>query len=122
MSLQSDLTAELEKSKAGLKTAVYESNRALEQEIYEHRRKMSMSLFRTWLIAIVVLAVIALGLTLWSMIQGLNIAEQRQTLAILEEEGGKMKFSRCGEERRLCVMIDEKAPQYQNGYRVIKGY
>ena len=43
-----------------------------------------------------------------------------------KDRAGKAKLSNCvvskGEKGRLCIQIDEKAPVYENGYRIIKGY
>ena len=47
-----------------------------------------------------------------------------QSVALLEQRGGKVDWRSCGDSERLCVRIDRKAPIYGEGadYYVVKGY
>jgi hypothetical protein len=47
-----------------------------------------------------------------------------QNIAGLEQRGGKVDWRSCGNEARLCVRVDRKAPVYgeKSDYYVIKGY
>jgi len=47
-----------------------------------------------------------------------EIAASRATLDELRRHGGSIRLSRCG--GRLCAQIDEAAPPYQSGYRVLR--
>lgn len=38
------------------------------------------------------------------------------------KKAGKAELSVCGEERRLCIRVDEKAGKYESGFMVIEGY
>jgi hypothetical protein len=53
-----------------------------------------------------------------------QIIDLQSTVKQLEESGGKIQFNHCGEDRRLCVKIDQTAIQYgKNGeWRILKGY
>jgi hypothetical protein len=46
----------------------------------------------------------------------------RQSIAGLEQHGGKVDWHRCGEASRLCVRIDRAAPTYgaKGDYFVVK--
>ena len=79
--LESDIAMALESSKQTLRSAISESNEALKQEIYDNQKRMSLSLFRTWVWVIGLLMLLALGLTTWSMWQGLTIYDQSQAIA-----------------------------------------
>jgi hypothetical protein len=60
----------------------------------------------------------------WVFMLQAEVEEQRASLEILQEKGGKAKLSLCGKEGRLCVQIDKKSGTYGNGenYMIIKGY
>ena len=79
--LENDLATALSKSNESLRNAIHESNQALKQEIYDNQKRMSLSLFRTWVWVIGLLMLLALGLTTWSMWQGLTIYDQSQAIA-----------------------------------------
>jgi hypothetical protein len=51
-------------------------------------------------------------------------AELSANVAILEGRGGRIDWRRCGEEARLCVRVDRKAPIYgeKSDYFVAAGY
>lgn len=50
--------------------------------------------------------------------------EQEAALLRLREQGALIEWRRCGDERRLCVRVDRKAPAFgeQSDYRIAKGY
>jgi len=54
-----------------------------------------------------------LGVSFWL---SKTIQEQRQTIAILEEQGGDFQFSNCG--GKICIKVED-TPQYTDGYRII---
>ena len=64
--LENDLATALSKSNKSLKNAIHASNQALKEEISANQKRMSLSLFRTWLWAIALLVFLVLGLTGWS--------------------------------------------------------
>lgn len=49
-----------------------------------------------------------------------TIATMEETVRKLQHQGGKIQFSSC--DYRTCVKIDETAPTYQDGYRILEGY
>ena len=79
--LENDLATALSASRQSLQSAIQDSNTALKKEIYDNQKRMSLSLFRTWLWAIALLVLLGLGLTTWSMWQGLTIYDQSQAIA-----------------------------------------
>ena len=74
--LENDLATALSKSNKSLKNAIYASNQALKEEISANQKRMSLSLFRTWLWAIALLAFLVLGLIGWSAWQAGTIVKQ----------------------------------------------
>jgi hypothetical protein len=58
----------------------------------------------------------------WHLVQ--KIESERATINSLDENGGKMKLSHCGDDRRLCVQVDLKSGNFgeKSDYLVIKGY
>jgi hypothetical protein len=50
--------------------------------------------------------------------------ELSASVAILEGQGGRIDWRRCGEKARLCVRVDRKAPTYgeKSDYFVAAGY
>lgn len=62
----------------------------------------------------------AMGGILWY--QGTMIAERMATLDTLKRQGGKIQFSTCGDEQRLCILMDEEAGRYGGKYRIPEGY
>ncbi len=74
---------------------------------------------------------IPLGLVRWALPSTAEIAALRvqrdelaQSVARLEQRGGRIAWRRCGGDGRLCVRIDRKAPAYGEDadYYVVKGY
>lgn len=51
-------------------------------------------------------------------------AQLEDSIADLEQRGGKLKISHCGPKRRLCVAVDDYAGRYGKAgeYRIAKGY
>jgi hypothetical protein len=51
-------------------------------------------------------------------------ADLESALARLRQEGARAEWGRCGEERRLCVRVDRKAPHFgeQADYAIVRGY
>ncbi len=47
-----------------------------------------------------------------------------RNIAQLKEQGGRIEWHRCGEERRLCVRVERKLPAYggEADYLILKGY
>ena len=90
---------------------------------------MQRTALKSWMavaipvIATLLIAAGALGAMGWYITGQINeIASHNATLERLEQEGGSIQLSYCGESRRLCAKIDEDAERYQNGYRILEGY
>ena len=58
----------------------------------------------------------------WHLVQ--KIESERTTINSLDANGGRMKLSHCGDDRRLCVQVDLKSGYFgeKEDYRVINGY
>jgi predicted phage gp36 major capsid-like protein len=72
-----------------------------------------------------------IGIARWALPSSADIAALRARrdelsahVAKLEQQGGRIDWRRCGEEKRLCVRVDRKAPTYGDkaDYYVIEGY
>ncbi len=86
----------------------------------------------TFGLALVLLATaIAIVAFSWAMPSAAELAalrSQRTDLEIaivrLRQQGAQVEWRRCGDEQRLCVRIDSKAPAFgeQSDYRIARGY
>jgi hypothetical protein len=74
---------------------------------------------------------IPLAIVRWALPSGPEIAalqarrdELSASVAILEGQGGRIDWRRCGDKARLCVRVDRKAPAYgeKSDYFVAAGY
>lgn len=81
--------------------------------------------------AAVLCALIPIAVARWALPSAADIAALRarreeltQTVAKLEQQGGRIDWRRCGDAKRLCVRVDRKAPTYgeKADYFVIEGY
>ncbi len=54
--------------------------------------------------------------------QGKLIAERYATLETLKAKGGALTTATCGDDRKLCILMDEKEGKFEGGYRIPKGY
>lgn len=72
-----------------------------------------------------------IGVARWALPSAADVAALRARraelaaqVAKLEQQGGRIDWRRCGEEKRLCVRVDRKAPTYGDkaDYYVIEGY
>ena len=79
----------------------------------------------------VVCTVLPIGFARWALPSAADIAALRArrdeltaNLASLEQQGGRIDWRRCGNDRRLCIRVDRKAPVYgeKGDYFVIEGY
>jgi hypothetical protein len=79
----------------------------------------------------VVCTVLPIGFARWALPSAADIAALRvrrdeltANLASLEKQGGRIDWRRCGNDRRLCIRVDRKAPVYgeKGDYYVIEGY
>ncbi|WP_367277118.1 MbeB family mobilization protein [uncultured Acinetobacter sp.] len=126
--LEGDLATALSKSNETLKNAIHDSNEVLKKEIYANQQRMSMSLFKTWLWVIALLVLLGLGLTTWSMWQGLTIQRQSQAIAqgkqvLAELPEGLELVKEKGETYLVQDVKMKKKPevwQSQDGHWIIK--
>ncbi len=81
--------------------------------------------------AAVLCAMVPIGVARWALPSASEIAALRArrdelsaNLTQLERQGGRVDWRRCGDDRRLCVRVDRKAPTYGDkaDYFVIQGY
>jgi hypothetical protein len=113
-----------------LKLLTAESTRAIEVL----RRIGRGAAFRgtLWSVAVAILCtVIPAAIMRWAVPSVSDIATLRmqrdkmmESLAVLERQGGRIEWRRCGEKARLCVRVDRKAPTYGDkaDYYVVEGY
>ena len=109
--------------------ALNESERKTSAAIRAQSRSLQRVALTSWLAVVIpVCLTLLLGAgALWWMGQSVagklnEIERHNATLERLAQEGGAMQVSYCGDQRRLCVRIDESAETYQNGYRILEGY
>lgn len=118
-----------EKHESALLSALSESEKRTSDAIRAQSRSLQRAALRSWMaVTIPIAASLALGLGAiatmgWYITGQINeIASHNATLEKLRSEGGGIQLSHCGESRRLCTKIDEDAPRYQGGYRILEGY
>ena len=62
----------------------------------------------------------------YSEITSLRAEKQQleETIAKLAKDGGRIQLTECRDKqrKRLCAKIDEKAPTYTDGFRILAGY
>jgi hypothetical protein len=85
-----------------------------------------------WSLAVSALCTLGpIGVARWALPSAADLAALRARrdelaahVAKLEQQGGRIDWRRCGEEKRLCVRVDRKAPTYGDkaDYYVIEGY
>ena len=116
------LTTEFEKHEQAVLRALESSEISIKSAIQGHQRRMGWLLLRGWGLMLVgsLLLLSAMSGILWY--QGTMIAERMATLDTLKQRGGKIQFNTCGDERQLCILTDEEAGKYGDGYRIPKGY
>lgn len=109
--------------------ALNESEKTTSAAIRAQSRNLQRTALRSWLAVTIpvclslLLGVGAIAAMSWYIAGQINeITSHNATLERLAQEGGAMQVSYCGDQRRLCVRIDESAETYQNGYRILEGY
>jgi DNA-binding transcriptional MerR regulator len=116
----------LEAFNLALKPNLSELNQAV-QNIEEARKGFkNAARYLTWkavglytLVAVLPL----LALLGWDRHLVQKIESERATINTLDANGGRMKLSHCGDDRRLCVQVDSKSGYFgdKNDYWIIKG-
>ncbi|WP_068979538.1 MbeB family mobilization protein [Aeromonas sp. EERV15] len=116
------LKTEFEKHEKAVLRELESNEISIKNAIQGHQRRIGWLLLRGWGLMLVgfLLLLSAMGGILWY--QGTMIAERTDTLNTLKQQGGKIQFSTCGDERQLCILTDEEAGKYGDGYRIPKGY
>mgnify|MGYP003722922095 FL=1 len=128
-STEKAVASAFEKHENALLSALSESEQRTRDAIRAQSRSLQRTALKSWMavaipvIATLLIAAGALGAMGWYITGQINeIASHNATLERLEQEGGSIQLSYCGESRRLCAKIDEDAERYQNGYRILEGY
>lgn len=128
-STEKAVASAFERHENALLSALSESEKRTSDAIRAQSRSLQRTALKSWMavaipvIATLLIAAGALGTMSWYITGQINeIASHNATLERLEQEGGSIQLSYCGESRRLCAKIDEDAERYQNGYRILKGY
>jgi len=85
-----------------------------------------------WSLAAALLCtLVPIGVTRWALPSAAEIVTLRTrrdelaaNLALLEQQGARIDWRRCGDARRLCVRVNRQAPTYGDkaDYFVIEGY
>ena len=73
-----------------------------------------------WMLVCGLFLLSAMSGILWY--QGKLIAERYATLETLKAKGGALTTATCGDDRKLCILMDEKEGKFEGGYRIPKGY
>ena len=128
-STEKAVASAFEKHENALLSALSESEQRTRDAIRAQSRSLQRTALKSWMavaipvIATLLIAAGALGAMGWYITGQINeIASHNATLERLEQEGGSIQLSYCGESRRLCAKIDEDAERYQSGYRILEGY
>jgi hypothetical protein len=106
------------------------TERAEQAEESLHQASSSLSWKWTAICAVMgcILLATVVGLSMLLAPNPKEIADLRANVADLEEQGGKVQLSTCGDQKRLCARIDPKAEKDlqwgQNGQRwmILQGY
>lgn len=80
--------------------------------------------FSMWVLAACLLLATVLGIASLLVPSPGEIRELRATAEAWEQIGGKVNWTYCGDDRRLCAEIDTRAGAYgkDSQYRILKGY
>ncbi|MGL5336612.1 MAG: MbeB family mobilization protein [Enterovibrio sp.] len=121
------LKSEFERHEKFIEQALRSSEQKIKDDISVQNQRMSALVLKSWLwivLTIVLVLAACMGVIWWQgeiiLANQQEINRQNATIERLERNGGKIQFSNC--DKRLCAQIDENAPTYQNGYRILKGY
>ncbi|MGL5798781.1 MAG: MbeB family mobilization protein, partial [Plesiomonas sp.] len=125
------LTTAFEMHATFISDALGKNETIISDVISAQNRRVRALLLKTWIwmaLSLIAILIASYGV-IWLQGEMITknwqaISEQKDTLQQLEAKGGKIQWNRCGDNRRLCVMIDEKAETYgQRGeWRILKGY
>ena len=87
-------------------------------------RDTQRALRRSWYKPLLVGLMLSTGIFggSWAAMQyfAAQVMTLQRTIDTLKTQGGKIQLTHC--QGRLCAQIEESAPEYTNGYRVLKGY
>lgn len=118
-----------EKHESALLSALSASEKKTSAAIAAQHQRLRQTALKSWMAIVIPVsltfllgasAIVTMG---WYIDHQVNeILNNRTTLETLHEKGGSADLSHCGEDRRLCVKIDESAGRYQGGYQVMEGY
>ncbi|WP_299262107.1 MbeB family mobilization protein [uncultured Kushneria sp.] len=118
-----------EKHENALLLALNESEQRTSAAIAAQHQRLRQTALKSWMAIVIPVSLMFLLGTSAIMTMGWYIDHQvneilnnRTTLEMLHERGGSADLNHCGEDRRLCVKIDESAQHYQGGYRIMEGY
>ncbi|MGT3776412.1 MbeB family mobilization protein [Vibrio cholerae] len=127
--IEQRLKSEFERHEKFIEEALRSSEQKIKGDINAQNQRMSALVLKSWLwivLSVFLVLVACTGVIWWQgrtiLANQLEINRQNATIERLEKNGGKIQFSTCGEKRQLCAKIDENAPTYQDGYRILKGY
>lgn len=119
----------LKKHEHALLLALSESEKTTSAAIRAQSQRLKRTALSSWMavaipvVTMMILAVGAMSVMSWYISSQIEqISSQNATLERLTEQGAKMQLSYCGDSRRLCVQIDESAPAYEGGYRILENY
>jgi hypothetical protein len=129
--LASDSIKAMNNAVAKWQRGTEELGRQIQQEI---KTSLGWAAWKVFYISVTIGIVIIIGIVLllkqtiptYSEITALRAEKQQleADIAVLEKRGARIQLNDCldKQRKRLCVKIDEKAPQYTNGFRVLAGY
>lgn len=116
---------------AKLERGTEELGRQILQEI---KTSLGWAAWKVFYISVIIGIVDIIGVVLllkqtvptYSEITALRAEKQQleATISELEKRGGRIQLNECidRQHKRLCVKIDEKAPKYKDGFRILAGY
>ena len=119
----------LKKHEHALLLALSESEKTTSDAIRAQSHRLKSTALSSWMaVAIPVIVTLALSagaitaMSWYMNSQVEQILDHKATLERLAKEGAAIQLNYCGDNRRLCVKIDESAQTYQGGYRILEGY
>ena len=120
--IEGKLGSVFEAHERAIKKALNSSEQSIKDAIHDQQSQIGWILVKNWgwMLVCGLFLLSAMSGILWY--QGKLIAERYATLETLKAKGGALTTATCGDDRKLCILMDEKEGKFEGGYRIPKGY
>lgn len=115
-----------EKHESALLSALSESEKKTSAAIAAQHQRLRQTALKSWMAVVIpvsltlLLGAGAIATMSWYITGQIDqIASNHKTLEHLKGLGGEIQLNQCG--GHVCAKIDESAPTYEEGYRILKG-